>query len=132
MNQIDELKEQQAQQVTDAFIIDYDYLDEETGEKIKDESFSHPEYGEQEVKTNVSKLFKAGLSTTTSISLLVAEAELMEEGRIGGNPHVPASMEVLEQAESRIEANDLTPAWTVFDESSTEASSSSDQPTAAD
>ena len=116
MSKIDSLKARQEQQVTDAFVTKYDYIDE-NGDKIKDESFTHPEFGEVEEKVNMSSLLEAGLSTTTKIDHLVIEAKLMEEGRIGHNPHIPATMEVLEQAKDRIEARGLTPAWTVFEDS---------------
>ena len=116
MSKIDSLKAGQETRVTDSFVTKYDYIDE-NGDKIKDESFTHPEFGEVEEKVNRTKLLQAGLSTTNDIGLLVAEARLMEDDRIGRNPHIPASMDILEQAKERIEARDLTPAWTVFEDS---------------
>ena len=125
MSKIDSLKARQQETVTDAFVTKYDYIDE-NGDKIKDESFTHPELGEVEEKVNMSSLLQTGLSTTTDIEHLVVEAKLMEDGRIGNNPHIPATMEILEQAKSRIEARDLTPAWTVFDESATDQPATSE------
>jgi len=123
MSKIHELKAGQREQADDSFIVEYDYINDD-GDKIRDNSYTHPEYGEVEEKINLTNLFQTSLSTTTNVGMLVAEAELLEEGRIGerSNPHIPATMDVLEQAKDRIEARDLTPAWTIFESSDVEAS----------
>jgi len=130
MSKIDNLKQWQRDRHSDGFITDYDYINDD-GDKVKDRSYNHPEYGQVTDITNLTKLFQTTLSTTTDVSILVAEAELLDEGRIDedSNPHIPASEDVLEQAKSRIESRGLTPAWTIFEP---DIDSSSEQPATAD
>lgn len=105
------LKERRRSQLSDAHITDYDFVDKDTGCKMKEETVPGPQGTTRTVERNQTHLFQSAPSTTNDAGLLVIEAELAEEGKDLPNPHVPIGMETLEEATDRMKAKDLTPAW---------------------
>lgn len=84
------------------------------GRKIKKEK--RPAKGKGGTKTvdiDYTALFVPGASATSSVEILVIEAELAAEEDYSGNPHVPSRDSVLEAAVEKIESMGLVPAWEV-------------------
>lgn len=95
---------------TDEFVTEYDGIDER-GHKYREHEIRGPGGTSQTIQSDVTAMYQAAPSTTGDVDLLVIEADLLADGVDLENPHVPATTDVLEQARSRIEQQDLEPAW---------------------
>lgn len=63
---------------------------------------------------NVTKLLNPGRRKTSNVMILLAEARLInEEPDRDMNPAFPTNSDIADEAISRIEAEDLRPAWQV-------------------
>lgn len=102
--------------------IDTDWLDEDRydkvdgrGHNIREQTVAGPGDTTQTTEHDLTAMYQAGPSTTGQVWILRTEAEMLAEGRDLGNPHIPASEGVLEEAVEKIEADGHEPAWEVVD-----------------
>ena len=109
-----ELIARRRQNITDDHVVGYDEIDE-NGHKVKTVKKDRTEAPKSTYTVDLTATTKTGPSTTSSLEILIIEAEQAADGRDRMNPHIPANDEVLEQAVERIEEEDLVPAWEVID-----------------
>jgi hypothetical protein len=93
----------------------YDFRRDEDDHKIRRVEITDGETGDESTDHDLTATEGAAPSTTASIPLIVAEAELANEGVELGNPHIPRNDRTLAEALDRLEDADLTPAWEVID-----------------
>ena len=96
----------------DGFIESHDDVNDK-GEKVTTKTVAAGGDTTKEIEISLTAMYQAAPSTTSDIEMLVMEAELVADGKTLDNPHVPATVEALEQARKQIEQNGHTPAWEV-------------------
>lgn len=107
---LDELLSNRRANLSDAHVTDYDKLNED-GDKIRIEKLQGPQGMEKELERNYTHLFQDAPSRTGTVSLLVLEAELADDGKDLANPHIPTGEDTLRDALNQMETKGLTPAW---------------------
>jgi len=96
----------------DGFITDYDGITDD-GDKYEEMTVKGGGGSTVTIKVNLTKMYQAAPSTTGDIQLLQTEAELIDDGVELENPHIPASVELLERAKNTLSKEGLTPAWEI-------------------
>jgi len=102
--------------------IDTEWLDEsrfdkvdERGHKIRERTVAGPGDTTQTTEHDLTAMYRTGPSTTGQVWILRTEAELVADGVDLGNPHIPATEDILEEAVEKIRADGHEPAWEVVD-----------------
>ena len=102
--------------------IDTEWLDEsrvdkidECGHKIREQTVAGPGDTTQTAEHDLTAMYRTGPSTTGQVWILRTEAELIADGVDLGNPHIPATEAILEEAVEKIRADGHEPAWEVVD-----------------
>lgn len=104
------------QRCTDEWIEGHDEVNED-GDKIAVVPDEGPAGTKVDREVNLSKMFQSAPSRTSRVDILTIEAELVADGHDPDNPHIPSSVDVLEEACDQISAAGHTPAWeVVFDD----------------